>query len=315
MRRYLGASVPLVIGLALVASACSGDDTVVTSAGPGASVSTPSPSPTGAASDSAASVTVAATASTSAPTASTAAPSVEAAGPSPVAPETSVAAPPLAAPPTPAAAPAGFPGDDDGARPRSPADPAPEPVETDAGPPEASPSPTGEGAPTVPAPAPVAPAPSATPPTAPPGSTPIVPAPGNAPSDKARMVCDEDEVRAAVEYYTGETMPAPPAATFANGLYTCPYALPSGTVTLSVMELADMPSTVGYFEALKARLGSVGKVFLGEDGFATPAGSVVVRKDELVLLVDTTAFADRPSPRSRGEIATNIAVVIMECWV
>jgi hypothetical protein len=128
------------------------------------------------------------------------------------------------------------------------------------------------------------------------------------------MVCDEVEVRDAVEYYTGQDLLAPPASTWVDHLYTCPYTLAGGTVTLSVKELADVPATTSWFDGLRARLGDAGRIYLGEDGFATAQGSVVVRKDNLVLLVDTSTFADLPAPRSRAEVATNLATVIMACW-
>jgi hypothetical protein len=128
------------------------------------------------------------------------------------------------------------------------------------------------------------------------------------------MVCDEAAVGNAVEFYTSEQLTAAPQPSYVDALYTCPYRLPSGTVTLSVKELADPAATTAWFDGLRARLGSVGKVYLGEDGFQTPAGSIVVRKDDLVLLVDTTTFADLAPPRSRSEVATNIAFIVMACW-
>jgi hypothetical protein len=83
---------------------------------------------------------------------------------------------------------------------------------------------------------------------------------------------------------------------------------------MSVQELTDRPATDRYYADLAARLGNAGRVFLGEDGFQTPAGSVVVRKDFLVLLVDTTAFADLPAPRSRSQVANDLAAIVMACW-
>ena len=111
-------------------------------------------------------------------------------------------------------------------------------------------------------------------------------------------------------------MPAktPPAATWADRTYTCPYLLPDGTITLSVKELDDVAQTDAYYDGLKSRLGDTGRIYLGQEGFQTTNGSVVVRKDNLVLLVDTSTFVDRPEPLSRGVIAVNLATVIMACW-
>jgi hypothetical protein len=135
------------------------------------------------------------------------------------------------------------------------------------------------------------------------------------PSELSKMVCDEEEVRAGVEYYTAEQLTAPPVSTWADRTYTCPFILPDGTLTLSVKELDDLPATDAWFDGLKASQGDAGKIFLGDDGFATTNGSVVVRKDNLVLFVDSSALADHPSPRSRNDVAVNVATIIMACWV
>ncbi len=80
-------------------------------------------------------------------------------------------------------------------------------------------------------------------------------------------------------------------------------------------ELDDVPQTDAFFDGLKTTLGDVGKVYLGEDGFQATNGSIVVRKDNLVLLVDASKLADHPSPRSPSEVAVNVASIVMACWV
>jgi hypothetical protein len=135
------------------------------------------------------------------------------------------------------------------------------------------------------------------------------------PSSLSRMVCEDEDVGAGVEYYTAETLTARPVPTWIDRTYTCAYVLADGTLTLSVKELDDVAGTDTYFAGLKASLGDAGKIYLGDDAFATTTDSVVVRKDNLVLLVDSSTLADHPSPRSRGEVAVNVATIIMACWV
>jgi hypothetical protein len=159
--------------------------------------------------------------------------------------------------------------------------------------------------------APAAPAGSVTPVTT---VTTVHVTPGQ-PSELSRMVCEEETVRAGVELYTGEALTAPPVATWVDRTYSCPYLLPDGTLTLSVKELDDLPATQTYFDDLRTELGEVGRIYLGQEGFQAPNGSVVVRKDNLVLLVDASQLADHPAPRTPAEVAVNMAVVIMDCWV
>jgi hypothetical protein len=138
---------------------------------------------------------------------------------------------------------------------------------------------------------------------------------GDEPSELSRMVCEEPEVREAVEYYTSEPLVADPVATWADRLYSCPYVIADGTLTLSVKELDDTDETTAYFSDLRTALGDVGRIYLGDDAFQTTAGSVVVRKDNLVMLVDSTALPEHPSPRTRSQVATNVATIVMACWV
>jgi hypothetical protein len=60
--------------------------------------------------------------------------------------------------------------------------------------------------------------------------------------------------------------------------------------------------------------GSIGN--LGQGAFSTKNGSVVVRKDWKVLLVDISGlpsqFGEPLSPR--GDIAATVADVILGCW-
>jgi len=62
-------------------------------------------------------------------------------------------------------------------------------------------------------------------------------------------------------------------------------------MVLSVKELSSWAQTKGYFAMLGRQLGDTGKLGnLGQGAFTTSNGSVVVRKDWKVLLVDITAL-------------------------
>ena len=83
-----------------------------------------------------------------------------------------------------------------------------------------------------------------------------------------------------------------------NGhLYSCRYSYPNGYFTLSVKELSSWSETFAYFRRLRSELGRVSTFpRLGQGGFSTTNGSVVVRKDWKVLLV-----AQRIGERSRDQ--------------
>ena len=89
-------------------------------------------------------------------------------------------------------------------------------------------------------------------------------------------------------------------------------------MTLSVKEMSSVSETTVYFDALGARLGRGAKLEgLGEGAYQTSKGSVVVRKDYRVLLVDTShlpAQFGKP-PASRIDVAISVAATIMSCWV
>ena len=107
------------------------------------------------------------------------------------------------------------------------------------------------------------------------------------------------------------------APTWIGHLYSCRYTYPSGYFTLSVKELSSWGQTLSYFRGLRSELG-VDSTFprLGQGGFLTKDGSVVVRKDWKVLVVDDSGlpaqFGDPPTPA--GDVAVTVANVILGCW-
>ncbi|MGH3421787.1 MAG: hypothetical protein ACRDOD_19605, partial [Streptosporangiaceae bacterium] len=99
-------------------------------------------------------------------------------------------------------------------------------------------------------------------------------------------------------------------------VYTCHYDYPSGSMTLSVKELSSWPETLAYFHSLGSQLG-VARTLpnLGQGAFQTPGGSVVVRKDWKVLLVNVARLPDRfgVPQTAASDIAVTVAVVILGC--
>ncbi len=100
-------------------------------------------------------------------------------------------------------------------------------------------------------------------------------------------------------------------------LYSCRYTYPNGAFTLSVKELSSWAQTLRYFRALGSSLGDVNPLYnLGQGGYETRDGSVAVRKDWKVLLVDISGlpaqFGKPPTPS--GNIAVTVADVILGCW-
>src|SRR5207248_4451842 len=79
------------------------------------------------------------------------------------------------------------------------------------------------------------------------------------------------------------------APTWSGDVYSCTYTYSSGAVALSVKELSTKRATTSYVTALRRFLGRrADKLPLGQGAFWTTNGSVVVRKDTKVLLVDTS---------------------------
>jgi hypothetical protein len=139
---------------------------------------------------------------------------------------------------------------------------------------------------------------------------------GAEPSKSAQMVCSAEAQRDLGEVL-GVQSTAVTTPTWVDDVYSCRYVYPTGTFTLSVKELADKTATTAYFDTLEAQLGNTGTVNgLGQGAFSTTDGSMVVRKDYKVLLVDVTGLPARfgVPPTAASDVAVTIADVIMGCW-
>ena len=138
---------------------------------------------------------------------------------------------------------------------------------------------------------------------------------GATPSPIAVQVC-APEARNDIDSALGEkaTVSRP---TWVDHLYRCRYGYPTGSFVLSVKELSSWSQTLDYFHSLAAQLGKSGDLQgLGQGAFQTTDGSVVVRKDWKVLLVDTSALPPQfgVPPTSSGDVAVTIGDVILGCW-
>jgi len=153
-------------------------------------------------------------------------------------------------------------------------------------------------------------------PAAAPRTATTVPLPaGPLPAEIAKMPCQHKVQGELAEVLGVTAVVAPP--TWADHLYSCRYQYSVGSMQLSIKELSSWDQTYTYFDGLGKQLGDVGKLQnLGQGAFTTGNGSVVVRKDWKVLLVDITGLPAQfgVPPTSRGDIADTVADVILGCW-
>jgi hypothetical protein len=107
------------------------------------------------------------------------------------------------------------------------------------------------------------------------------------------------------------------APTWADHLYSCGYRYGEGTMMLSVKELSSWPQTYAHFDQLARTLHRTTPITgLGQGAFIARDGSVVVRKDWKILLVDISGVRGKVGspPRPPGEAALYVAQAILGCW-
>ena len=95
------------------------------------------------------------------------------------------------------------------------------------------------------------------------------------------------------------------------------YKYPHGAVmTMSVKEMSSEEETTAYFNDLAQKLGKKQQIEIAQGAFITNDGSVVVRKDYKVLLVDISKLpATFGVPEdTRSNAAINTAYTVMNCW-
>jgi hypothetical protein len=140
---------------------------------------------------------------------------------------------------------------------------------------------------------------------------------GPNPSVSAQMICGEAKEDIAEQAIGVDTV-KPLAPKWADHLYACDYVYKGGAkMTLSVKEMSSVSETTAYYDALGARLGRGAKLEgLGEGAYQTTNGSVVVRKDYRVLLIDVSHLpaAFGQPPQKPIDVAISVASTIMNCW-
>ena len=130
------------------------------------------------------------------------------------------------------------------------------------------------------------------------------------------MVC-ESEAQKELANVLGVSPVSVSAPTWVDHLYSCRYVYANGVTVLSVKELYNRSQTTAYYDMLGMQLGRTGPLTgLGQGGFTTTNGDVVVRKDYKVLLVDISGLPAQfgVPATSSADIAITVADVIMGCW-
>jgi len=138
---------------------------------------------------------------------------------------------------------------------------------------------------------------------------------GPDPSVSSKMVCAQ-EGQAVIAAALNESTTKVTTPTWSNDLYSCTYTYKTGTMGVSVKELATKPQTDAYFTSLQQKYGVKQKFQLAQGAFLAPSGVVVARKDYKVLTVDPTHLPKtfgQPS-MSQGNTAIQTAVALMGCW-
>ncbi len=149
----------------------------------------------------------------------------------------------------------------------------------------------------------------------PPGQAPAAAAP-DAPSPQAEMVC-QPEAQQDIQDLIGVVPTKVGPIQYTNHTTTCRYAYADGSFTLVVEDLPNDITTTRTYEALAGKLGRTTSFDLPDaQGYSTSEGSVVLRRDTKVMLVDVTAlpatFGDPPN--SRGNTALLIMKAVLNCW-
>jgi hypothetical protein len=136
------------------------------------------------------------------------------------------------------------------------------------------------------------------------------------PSQAALMICAE-ETRNNIAKILSLAHPSQPEARWADGLYTCTYHVPTGTLRLSVKQSTDPAAARSYFTAQQNSVGKAqtieGLANLGLPAYQTPDGNVSFVKDNMTLHVDASQLV-ADSPPTRTHLAYQIATVILGCW-
>lgn len=140
---------------------------------------------------------------------------------------------------------------------------------------------------------------------------------GPLPAKVTKMVCDDEAQEKIAKELGARATVAPPTWDVADHLYSCTFSYPTGSFTLQVKEESSWSQTRAYFASLGRELGDTDSLGnLGQGAFVTRDGSVVVRKDWKILLVDVAKLPPHlgKPPATPAGVAYSVADLILGCW-
>ncbi len=141
---------------------------------------------------------------------------------------------------------------------------------------------------------------------------------GPTPSASASMVCEKEaqtDIASAIGVEAvGVTKPTWDST---SHVLSCTYEYAhAAKFVLTVKELSSPQETSSFYNSEMLSLGRTKTFEIADGAFRTTDGSLVVRKDYKVLVVDVSGLPARfgPSANDRATVAVNVATQIMSCW-
>ena len=136
------------------------------------------------------------------------------------------------------------------------------------------------------------------------------------PPSSATMVCS-DEIRLQVQGALALDSSPAPQSSWADHVYTCTYAVPTGTLVLAVTVAPSDDAAGAQLDALRTQLGATDEEQgFGKRAYSAPAGVLVAVKDNLVLTVDARALPDAlgAGHQRRIDVVRLLAAGVFACW-
>jgi hypothetical protein len=127
----------------------------------------------------------------------------------------------------------------------------------------------------------------------------------------AREVC-EPMVRESVPVAVGAPLLGEPISATRGDTFSCRYTFDGGALVLSVRDLRTLGQAQEHLRELRGR-DAVTEALpgLAEGGFTRSDGSVVAKKDAMILTVDTTGL---PPGVEKANVGIEVAAAVLECW-
>jgi hypothetical protein len=127
----------------------------------------------------------------------------------------------------------------------------------------------------------------------------------------AREVC-EPMVRESVPVAVSAPLLGQPISATRGDTFSCRYSFDGGSLLLSVRDLRTLGQAREHLRELRGR-DAVTEVLpgLAEGGFTRSNGSVVAKKDAMILTVDTTEL---PPGVEKANVGIEVAASVLECW-